>query len=400
MRLRFKLVIPLILVVLVFVSIYQGYWLYNFYHEQYAKMEVDIMTSMRNADEQTAYQQEQLALETLPFSSYYNFLQAELLQKGIHFISYTEVFHLQTGEVYHRLPAGEEAVVRGEYTPYVFPFDPSGVYAYRLNVKQPHMFVLKQMSGLLFTSLGLILLLFVSYFYLLKIIFRQKNLDEIKSDFVNNMTHELKTPLAVAYAANDALLNYGMINDEEKREKYLKVSQEQLVHLTGLVEQILTMSVEERKNLQLNKESIPLRPLFENLKHQYSLQAGKPVEIFVRVEPEELSVQADRVHFRNVVCNLIENAIKYSGESVRIEIGAGQEGNKTRIYLSDNGVGIPAQALPKLFDKFYRVSTGDIHNVKGYGLGLSYVKTIIEKLGGRIHVESKLREGSCFYIDL
>lgn len=399
MKLRFKLVISFIFAVLLFVCIYQAYWLYNFYHDQFAKMEVDILTSMRNAGELSSYKRNQ---EDLPaFLNFYNnLLQAELIQKGINVVSFTEIFHLQSGVISATVPSEWGENEKDKFIAYVFPLDMEGVYACRLFVKEPNLFVIKQMAGLLATSFLLITLLFVSYYYLLKVIFRQKTLDEMKSDFVSNMTHELKTPLSVAYAANDALLHYGMIDDKEKREKYLKVAQEQLVYLTRLVDQILTMSVEERKTLRLDPESISLLSLFENLKQQYSLQAEKPVTFSIEVQPETLSVEADKVHFRNAICNLIENAIKYSGEKVSIGLSARRENGKTKICISDNGIGIPASALPRLFDKFYRVSTGNVHNVKGYGLGLSYVKTIIEKQGGSVSVESQVGQGSRFYIEL
>ena len=395
MQLRFKLIILLIFASLVFVCVYQSYWLQNFYMEQYAKMEVDIMTSLRNADEQYRYRQENL--QDINFQTYNNLLLSELMQKGINTISYTEIFNLHSGETIESIP--KEVPSQGSYESYIFPFDMEGTYAYRLNVKEPQVFILKQMLGILTTSVLMILLLFLSFFYLLRTIFRQKTLDEIKSDFVNNMTHELKTPLSVAYAANDALLNYNMINDVEKREKYLRTSQEQLMHLTGLVEQILTLSVEERKNLRLSFVSIHLKDLFEHLKSQYLIQASKPLEIVVNVD-EQLTVKADKVHFQNTICNLIENAIKYSGDKVRIELCAKKKGDKTLIRIQDNGIGIPPTAIPKLFDKFYRVPTGNIHNVKGYGLGLSYVKTIIDKHGGQIRVESKEKESTCFYIEI
>ena len=399
MKLRFKLVILLIFASLVFVCVYQGYWLHNFYTEQHAKMEVDIMTSLRNADEQYRIVANSLSQGEAEFSTYNNLLQFELMQKGINTHSFIETFNLQTGETIAVLPQEAVQMEADEYESYIFPFDIEGVYAYRLNVKEPHIFILKKMAGIVLTSILLIVLLILSYFYLLKTIFRQKTLDEIKSDFVNNMTHELKTPLSVAYAANDALLNYNMIDDVEKREKYLRISQEQLMHLTGLVEQILTLSVEERKNLQLSPVTIHLKELFEQLKEQCIMQATKSVVITIDAD-EQLTIQADKVHFRNVLNNLIENAVKYSGEEVQIDLRAKRNGNKTTIQVADNGIGIQATAISKIFDKFYRVPTGNLHNAKGYGLGLSYVKTIVEKHGGSIRVESKEKEGTCFYIEI
>jgi signal transduction histidine kinase len=237
-----------------------------------------------------------------------------------------------------------------------------------------------------------------SYICLLRAIFRQKSLDEIKSDFVNNMTHELKTPISVAYAVTDALLNFGIIDDPEKRKEYLNVSKEQLMRLNGLVEQILTMSVEERKNLKLLPESLSVHDLFQQLEGQYLLNTQKNLAFEIKVDPEGLSIDADKVHFQNVIGNLIENSIKYSGESVLIKLLAEEKDDHIVISIEDNGFGIPSASLSKIFDRFYRVPTGDIHQAKGYGLGLYYVKTILEKHGWTIKVDSREGKGTTFRI--
>ena len=134
----------------------------------------------------------------------------------------------------------------------------------------------------------------------------------MKSDFTNNITHELKTPIAVAYAANDALLNFGQADEKAKRDKYLSISQEQLQRLSGLVEQILTMSMEQRKTFRLRPEEITLATLLESLTEQHKLKATNPIDIDYRVEPANLTVFADRTHFSNILSNLIDNAVKYS----------------------------------------------------------------------------------------
>jgi signal transduction histidine kinase len=273
-----------------------------------------------------------------------------------------------------------------------------GMHSYILYMDNPKWYIFKDMWGLVTVSVLMVILLIVTYVYLIKIILRQKTIDEIKGDFINNMTHELKTPISVTYAAVDALQNFGMGDDPEKRDKYLTISREQLMYLNRLVEQILTMSVEERKNLKLVFEDIELDRVFENQKNKFLLNTSKPVAFTIDVEPTGLNVEADKLHFENVISNLIENAIKYSKESVNIKLSAYQAGSKTIISITDNGIGIPNSSLDKIFDKFYRVSTGNIHDVKGYGLGLSYVKTIVDKHGWEIKVESAEGKGTCFKI--
>jgi signal transduction histidine kinase len=271
-------------------------------------------------------------------------------------------------------------------------------YSYTLLIENPKWYIFKDMWGLVSVSVLMIILLITSYVYLLKVILRQKSIDEIKSDFINNMTHELKTPISVTYAAVDAMQNFGLGQDQKKREEYLSISKEQLLSLNSLVEQILTMSVEERKNLKLVMENINLKDVFENQKTKFLLNAHKQIEFIVDVEPDNPGIKADKLHFVNMISNLVENAIKYSGENVKIELAAYRSGSKTIIAISDNGIGMPNNSMDKIFDKFYRVSTGNIHNVKGYGLGLSYVKTIVDKHGWNIKVESSLGKGSCFKI--
>ncbi|MDR0232662.1 MAG: HAMP domain-containing histidine kinase [Dysgonamonadaceae bacterium] len=397
MKLHTKIIAAFIFLSLLSVIGYQIYWIKSFYKEQLAKIETDVAIAMRDAD----YKEISLRIDLVPnFSTYSNFLQIELIRKGIALESFVEKINLEENTIVESTQSNISQRNRFDFRQYVFPFDSEGIYAYRLNLKQPELFVLKQMSGILTGSVLMIVLIIFSYFYLYRIILRQKSLDEIKSDFINNMTHELKTPISVAYAATDALLNYGMMEDPTKRNQYLQISKEQLSRLSSLVEQILTMSVEERKNLKLVPETINLSELFLHLKNQYLLNVDKKIIINIDVEPENIIIEADKIHFPNMIGNLIENAVKYSGESVEINLSAKENNGKITISVKDNGIGIPPASLPKIFDRFYRVSTGNIHNVKGYGLGLHYVKTIVEKHGGKIFVKSKEGVGSEFVIEI
>lgn len=407
MKLHTKIIAIFIFLSLLSVICYQIYWIKSSYNEQLAKIESDVAIAMRDADYKEISRRNDLAqlnalnLNLNPdFSIYSNLLQIELIRKEIILESFIEMINLKDNTVIESIPHDISQINKADFRQYVFPFDINGTYAYQLNLKHPDFFILKQMSGILIGALLLIILIVISYFYLYRIILRQKSLDEIKSDFINNMTHELKTPISITYAATDALLHYGLIEDKEKRNQYLHICKEQLSRLSSLVEQILTMSVEERKNLKLTKETINLSELFQHLKNQYLLNVTKNTTITIDVQPENLSIDADKIHFPNMIGNLIENSIKYSDDSVEIDLSAKRDSEKIIISLKDNGIGIPPAALPKIFDRFYRVSTGNIHNVKGYGLGLHYVKTIIEKHGGKISVKSKEGIGSEFIITL
>lgn len=266
---------------------------------------------------------------------------------------------------------------------------------YRLYLKSPARIVLYQMLGIILSSCLVFIIIIATFIYLLRTILRQKTEEELKTDFTNNMTHELKTPISVSYAAVDSLLNFGEpVSDKQK--KYLSIVKEQLTHLTGLVEQILSLSVENRSTFRLRPEQIHIEELLNNVIEQSKLKAGKEVQFHVDI-PKGLTITADRTHFYNMVNNLVENAIKYADKKPVIVTIQGQEKDK-EIYLTieDNGPGISMAHQNRIFDKFYRIPSGNLHNVKGHGLGLYYVKDMMNKHGGDITVESTIQKGSRF----
>ena len=286
---------------------------------------------------------------------------------------------------------------------YNYSFDINTNQSYRLIMEPAGTLVLRQMSGILTTSFVILIVLAFSFWFLIRTILKQKTLEEMKSDFTNNITHELKTPIAVAYAANDALLNFNQAEEKAQRDKYLRICQEQLQRLSGLVEQILSMSMERRRTFRLHPEKFAIRDILETLIEQHKLKAESSVHISVDIEPEDLSVLADRTHFSNIISNLIDNAIKYSHGEAEVAIHCRKvtvegQNEQTEISVSDHGIGIAPEKQKHIFDKFYRVPTGNLHDVKGYGLGLFYVKTMIEKHGGSVSVKSELGKGSTFTI--
>lgn len=254
--------------------------------------------------------------------------------------------------------------------------------------------ILREMGGVITTSALIALVLTFGFWYLLHVIARQRTIEEMKDDFVNNMTHELKTPIAIAYAANDSLLQFPDPKDEERTKKYLTAALDQLSKLSGLVENILAMSMERRKHLTMAKEKIRLRDFLANIIEQQKLKADKPCDIILECQGDA-TVEADPSHFSNVIGNLIDNSIKYSGESVSIIIKADANG----VSIADNGIGIPEKSLPYIWSKFYRVPHGNRTDVKGYGIGLFYVKSIIDKHGWNISVVSRQGKGSTFTIN-
>ena len=286
---------------------------------------------------------------------------------------------------------------------YNYAFDINTHQSYRLWMEPVTLLVLKEMSGILATSFIILIILIFAFWILIRTILQQKTLEEMKSDFTNNITHELKTPIAVAYAANDALLNFNQAEEKAQRDKYLRICQEQLQRLSGLVEQILSMSMERRKTFRLHPEALSIEEILEPLIEQHKLKSEKPVHISTDIEPAGLTLTADRTHFSNIISNLIDNAIKYSQEEAEVsiccrQINSAEQGELVEISISDHGIGIASEKQSHIFDKFYRVPTGNLHDVKGYGLGLFYVKTMTEKHGGSISVKSEPGKGSTFTV--
>lgn len=273
-------------------------------------------------------------------------------------------------------------------------------YTYRLWIDNPYTMLFRQMTGILLASLVILLLLACLFYLLAHTIWRQKTLEEMKSSFINNMTHELRTPLSVSYAAIDSLLVTSKANNKEHRDKYLVIAKDQISHLSELTEQIFSMSYHSKNDMSFNPEKIELKEMIESIFCQQSLTTKKKVVFEIQIE-EDFMVIFDRMHLANILNNVIENSIKYSGSIVNIVIGACFiNASKVEIRIEDKGVGIEPEKQKYIFDKFYRVPTGDTHNVKGYGLGLFYVKKTLEQVGGSISLKSRFSEGSTFTIIL
>ncbi len=274
-------------------------------------------------------------------------------------------------------------------------FNPQSDMYYRAYMTPITRLILSQMLGVIITVFLLMTSFTLAFWYLFFTVSKMRTLEEMKDDFVSNMTHELKTPIAIAYSANDALLNYDTANDLDKKKKYLMIANKQLKRLGELVESILAMSMERRKTMKLKPETILLGPFVEEIASGQRIREDKKISINVIVD-EDVSIEADKTHLSNILNHLIDNAIKYSGDSVEITISA----NEREISVSDNGIGIPAKAIPYLFNKFYRVPHGNRQDARGFGIGLYYVKSILDKMGWNIDVKSKEKDGSVFTIKI
>ena len=271
--------------------------------------------------------------------------------------------------------------------------------------------VITDFKAYIFDSLGwmiigavLFTLIILAAFYLtLRTLLRQKKLSEIKSDFINNMTHELKTPLATISLAVDAIKNPKVMNDQGKLEYFSGIIKEENKRMNKQVETILQAALLDRQAVQLNLKPLHvhdiLHGIVDNFKLQLDEQGGHSILTF---DATDDCVNGDEVHFTNMLSNLVDNGIKYSRTEVPpiIKIHTEHHGKYIRIKIEDNGIGMNKETLNRIFEKFFRAHTGNVHNVKGFGLGLSYVKTMVEAHDGKIKAESTVGKGSVFTIDI
>lgn len=247
-------------------------------------------------------------------------------------------------------------------------------------------------------------LLIISAFYLtVRTMLQQKKIGEMKNDFINNMTHEFKTPLATISLAVDAMRNDKVIQDRDKLGYFSSIIKEENQRMNRQVETILKASQFERKDVDLNLKAVSLHETVQQVVDNFKLQlehVGGHITLFLRAS--ENTVLADSVHLSNLLNNLVDNAVKYARENVppQIQIETIASDASIVLRIEDNGMGMSRDTLKRIFDKFYRAHTGNQHNVKGFGLGLSYVKNVTEALGGKIKADSNPGQGSVFTLEL
>ncbi len=259
--------------------------------------------------------------------------------------------------------------------------------------------LLKSLSILLPSSLFFSLIVIVAFTVSIMMVIRQKKISDIKSDFINNMTHEFKTPISTISLAADSIINPKVINDNARIEHFTRIIKEENKRMDLQVERILQMSLLDKSEMDLNLSLLDIHEVIEKAVEKMAMQISKYNGIVsLSLDAAITKAQIDEIHFINVIHNLIDNALKYSSGIPELKISTRQLNPGILISFEDKGIGLSKEAQSKVFEKFYRVSKGNIHNIKGFGLGLSYVKAIVEALGGRISVKSELNKGSRFDI--
>jgi two-component system phosphate regulon sensor histidine kinase PhoR len=255
--------------------------------------------------------------------------------------------------------------------------------------------------GMAILSLVFTLVIILAYAGAIYQLIRQKQISEIKSDFINNMTHEFKTPIATINLAIEAIRNPKIIGDQDKVQRYLQMIRDENKRMHAQVENVLRISKLEKNQLDISKDRVNIHSIIEAaIDHVELIVLDRGGYIHTHLDAQRSEVLANDMHFENVIVNILDNAIKYSPDAPKIDVYTEVAKNHIIIRIQDQGAGMSKAVLKKVFEKFYREHTGDIHNVKGHGLGLAYVKKIVDDHQGEVYAESEKGKGSTFIIKL
>ncbi|MDE6690224.1 MAG: HAMP domain-containing histidine kinase, partial [Prevotella sp.] len=326
----------------------------------------------------------------------------ELQNNGIN-IPYHFTVHTADGREVYRCPDYSEDGNEMRYEQILFRNDPSQKMGFvRLHFPDMSSYISSSVRFMIPSVIFTVVLL-ITFLFTIVVIFRQKRYTEIKNDFINNMTHELKTPISsISLAAQ--MLNDESVDKSPTMMKHLGgVISDESRRLRFLVEKVLQMSMFDRKTASFKKKALDLNELLEQIASTFSLRVEHTGgHITTEIEAIDSDLYVDEVHFQNAITNLLDNAVKYRkpDQPINIHIRTWNEGEHLCFSISDDGLGIKKENTKKIFDKFYRVHTGNVHDVKGFGLGLAYVKKIINLHDGDIKCESELGKGSKFIIKL
>ena len=329
-------------------------------------------------------------------------LKSELMNNGIN-IPYHFRVTTQDGREVYRCSDYSEKGEEYTYSQVLFRNDPAS----KMGVVKVHF---PDMNSYIFSSVRFMMpaivftfILLVTFIFTIVVVFRQKRYTEIKNDFINNMTHELKTPIASISLAAQMLNDKSLTKSESMMNHLGGVIQEETKRLRFLVEKVLQMSMFDRKKTVFKKKELDLNEMVESIAHSFSLRVEHTGgRIYTDIGAVDSTIYVDEVHFQNAIFNLMDNAVKYGKPDQPLDIYMTTWNDDEHLYLSirDTGLGIKKENLKKVFEKFYRVHTGNVHDVKGFGLGLAYVKQIVELHDGEISVDSEYKKGTKFTIKL
>ena len=399
---RFFRNISIIAVVsLLCLAVVQAIWVYRMYNDSVA----DFQRRVESATYKSIYKA--FRMDAIPglanathikmnlddFSLYFepNLMELDALQPY-----YAEVLFHDAGTTRVMMTKGERQSLNNPMV-IVVPIDDDELYSLKLSIETPFKAFLERMRGLILSSVAIVLLLSVVLLYLVRTMFRQKTIEEMRRDFTHNITHELKTPISVAVTATDALRNFSADANPERRSRYLEIVEAQLTQLSTMVEHILSVSVEGRE-YKYNPTNLHIQDIINGVVQGAGMNVGKEPKFHIDC-PSNITVLADEFHIKNLLATVIDNAVKYAEEPV-VNVSVSDEDGNVTIDVEDNGCGIAKEHLSHIFEKFYRVPTGDIHTVRGYGLGLYYAKQVVQLHKGTISIKSSVGKGTTVTIKL
>lgn len=342
--------------------------------------------------------------DRLNFDDLNGILEKVLVNNGVNLPFFYSVVDNQGKVLYNCHKPFHETIINSQnnvYTQKLFPLEETTHAAYIQVVFPTKQNYIINSLNLLYPSIGLIFLILVIFVVAIIIIFRQKQLNNMKNDFVNNMTHEFKTPISTISLASQMLQDTAVGKTPESLKQISNVIRDETKRLSFQVEKVLQMAIFEREKSSLNFNELEINSLIKDIINNFSLKVtSKGGMITSNLHAENDLALVDEVHFTNVIFNLMDNALKYADKSLLLTIETWNEKDNLLISIEDNGIGIKKEDLKRIFEKFYRVSTGNLHNVKGFGLGLAYVKKIISDHRGSIKVESEINIGTKFIITI
>lgn len=382
-------------------AVVQAVWVYRMYNDSVA----DFQRRVESATYKSIYKA--FRMDAIPglanathikmnlddFSLYFepNLMELDALQPY-----YAEVLFHDAGTTRVMMTKGERPSLNNPMV-IVVPIDDDELYSLRLSIETPFKAFLERMRGLILSSVAIVLLLSAVLLYLVRTMFRQKTLEEMRRDFTHNITHELKTPISVAVTATDALRNFSADANPERRSRYLEIVEGQLTQLSTMVEHILSVSVEGRE-YKYNPTNLHIHDIINGVVQGAGMNVGKKAKFHIDC-PSNTTVLADEFHIKNLLATVIDNAVKYAEEPV-VNVSVSDENENVTIGVEDNGCGIAKEHLSHIFEKFYRVPTGDVHTVRGYGLGLYYAKQVVQLHKGTISIKSSVGKGTTVTIKL
>lgn len=354
--------------------------------------EINYTTSFGKAGKYKALSKENYAILD-------SFLNKALAEQGVQVAYATAIRDFESNDWAFASPKYDENTTESWKIPIIGREIPSEKYQLHLQVLDKNKYLFQETLAVTTASILLIALISASFWIVVRIVLQQKKVAEVKNDFVNNMTHEFKTPISNVSLALEALLGFGKLQDPETARKYIEIAHKENNRLGKQVEKVLQMAMLEREDFELKYKPIDLHELIQEVANSFKNTISKrDGEMQLDLLAPNAKIEGDELHLSNVIANLIDNANKYSPNSPKITIQTDQTDDGFKIVVADRGIGINKDNQAKIFEKFYRVPTGNVHNVKGFGLGLSYVGQTVQKHGGKIRVESKEGEGCMFEI--